>query len=68
MPDFGGDSLLRVPDLSHWQEVLRRCAHLHVEQACSVDEWLARGIPDRRLHRMVHSTEPLMTLASRLEA
>jgi hypothetical protein len=66
MPDFGGDSLLRVPDLSRWQAVLRRCAHMHVEQARYVDDWLARGIPDRRLHRMVQLTEPLMTLASRL--
>jgi hypothetical protein len=66
MPDFGGDSLLRVPDLSCWQEALRRCAHMQVEQARYVDEWLARGIPDRRLPRMVHLTEPLMTLASRL--
>ena len=66
MPDFGGDSLLRVPDLSRWQEALRRCAHMQVEQARYVDEWLARGIPDRRLPRMVQLTEPLMTLASRL--
>ena len=66
MPDFGGDSLLRVPDLSRWQEALRRCAYMQVEQARSVDEWLARGIPDRRLQRMVQLTEPLITLASRL--
>ena len=66
LPDFGGDSLLHVPDLSRWQEVLRLCAHMQVEQARSVDDWLARGIPDRRLHRMVQLTEPLMTLASRL--
>jgi hypothetical protein len=66
MPDFGGDSLLHVPDLSRWQEVLRLCAHMQVEQARYVDDWLARGIPDRRLHRMVQLTEPLMTLASRL--
>src|SRR4030095_3414363 len=45
-----------------------RCAHMHMEQARYVDEWLARGIPDRRLPRMVHLTEPLMTLASRLLA
>jgi hypothetical protein len=68
MPDFGGDSLLRVPDLRCWQEALRRCAHMHVEQARYVDAWLARGIPDRRLPRMVQLTEPLMTLAARLLA
>jgi Phosphotransferase enzyme family len=68
MPDFGGDSLLRVPDPSRWQAVLRRCAHMHMEQARAVEEWLARGIPDRRLPRMVQLTEPLMTLAARLLA
>jgi hypothetical protein len=68
MPDFGGDSLLRVPDLRRWQAALRRCAHMHVEQARYVNEWLARGIPDRRLPRMVQLTEPLMTLASSLLA
>jgi hypothetical protein len=66
MRDFGGDSLLRVSDLSRWQAALRRCAQMHVEQARYVDDWLARGIPDRRLHRMVQLTEPLVTLASRL--
>jgi aminoglycoside phosphotransferase (APT) family kinase protein len=39
---------------------------MQVEQARYVDDWLARGIPDRRLQRMVQLTEPLMTLASRL--
>ena len=33
-----------------------------------MEEWLARGIPDRRLPRMVQLTEPLMTLAARLLA
>jgi len=68
LPDCGGDSLLRVPDLSRWQAVLWRWAHLHMAQARAVEEWWARGMPARRLPRMVQLTEPLMTLAARLLA
>src|SRR6185295_17583565 len=43
LPDCSGDSLLRVPDLSRWQAVLWRWAHLHMAQARAVEEWWARG-------------------------
>jgi hypothetical protein len=66
MPDFGGELLIRMPDISHWEAALRRCARMQVEQADHVDEWLARGVPDRRLNRMVQLTDPLMTIASQL--
>jgi hypothetical protein len=66
MSDFGGDSLLRMPDIGRWEEALRRFARMQVEQVSHVDEWLSQGIPDRRLNRMVQLTDPLITMASQI--
>ena len=66
MPDFGGDLLVRIPDVSRWVEALRICAQMQVEQASEVNAWLSRGIPDRRLHRMVQLTDPLIAMSTQI--
>ncbi len=66
MPDFGGVPLVNLPDLRHWEEALRVFARMQVEQVEHVDAWLARGVPDRRLSRMVQLTNPLIHLSSQI--
>ncbi len=66
MPDFGGVPLVNLPDLRHWEEALRVFACMQVEQVEHVDAWLARGVPDRRLSRMVQLTDPLIHLSSQI--
>ena len=68
MPDFGGDLLIRLPDLSRWEAALQRFARLQVEQAGQVDAWLARGIPDRRLPFMAQLIDPLVTMSTQILA
>ena len=66
MPDFGGVPLIHMLDISRWEEALRRCARMQVEQVAHVDDWLVRGVPDRRLNRMVQLTDPLIAIASQI--
>jgi hypothetical protein len=66
MPDFGGDLLIHTPDVNRWEEALRMCAQMQVEQVGDVDDWLSRGIPDRRLHRMVQLTDPLIAMSTQI--
>ena len=68
MSDFGSDALLRTPDLSRWEDALQRIAQLQVEQTSHVSEWLAQGVPDRGLSRMVQLTDPLMAISTQLLA
>ncbi len=66
MPDFGGDLLIHTPDIRRWEDAVRLCAQMHVAQAGHVHEWLARGCPDRRLHRTVALIDPLLTVSTQL--
>ncbi len=68
MPDFGGAPLIRMPDISRWEAALRVCSQMQVEQVQHVDAWLARGVPDRRLNRMVQLTDPLITISAQILA
>lgn len=68
MPDFGGEPLVRISDFTRWEEALRRFSRMQVEQVSHVDEWLSQGIPDRRLHRMVQLTDPLITMSAQILA
>lgn len=68
LPDFGGDLLVRMTDVSRWEEALRMYARMQVEQVGHVDDWLSRGIPDRRLHRMVQLIDPLIAMSSQILA
>lgn len=68
MPDLGGRPLMHLPDLHRWEEALRVCARMQIEQVEHADNWLAQGIPDRRLSRMVQLTDPLIQIASQLLA
>lgn len=64
MPDFGGEQLLDTSDISRWEEALQRCARMQVAQADHVQDWLALGVPDRRLNRMMQLIDPLMTIST----
>ena len=68
MPDFGGELLIHLPDVSRWEAALRQFARMQVEQVDEVDAWLARGIPDRRLSRMAELTDPLITMSAQILA
>ncbi len=68
MPDFGGDSLMLTPDISRLEEASRLFARMQVEQVEHVDDWLARGVPDRCLHRMVQLIDPLIMMSTQLLA
>lgn len=59
MPDFAGQSLSQVLDLSRWQSALRCFAEIQIDLAEHISRWVELGCPERRLARMAAQIESL---------
>lgn len=64
MQELGGKPLDEFPDIQQWEEAVRQFARLQIDSAGRMDELLALGCPDRRLHHLAAAIPPLVEDAS----